>query len=161
MRDVTVVRSAASPIVLFAAIVGLAALDFVGAVLAKEWAAGRNLWLFGAGLLTFALLLAVYAISLKLAELSTVTFGWIVCLQVGLLLFERFHYGVTLPAGKWVAIAVILALQAYLVLSPNDVAHGGRTRGHEHAIAASVDGSLLADVARSHGSAAAIGVERR
>ena len=28
----------------------LAALDFLGAVLAKEWAEGRNHWLFAAGL---------------------------------------------------------------------------------------------------------------
>jgi hypothetical protein len=57
------------------AMVVLAALDFVGAVLAKEWAEERNHWLFAGGLAAFGALFAVYARSLKLAELSTVTFG--------------------------------------------------------------------------------------
>jgi hypothetical protein len=64
-------------------------------------------------------LFAVYAASLHVAELSTVTFGWIVSLQIGLLLVERFRYAVAIPQGKWVAIVLILLLQAYLVLAPN------------------------------------------
>jgi hypothetical protein len=71
------------------------------------------------GLLAFGALFTVYAISLKVAELSTVTFGWIVTLQVGLLLLERIRYAVELPNGKWAAIVAILLLQAYLVLAPN------------------------------------------
>jgi hypothetical protein len=61
----------------------------------------------------------VYAVSLRVAELSTVTFGWIVTLQVGLLLLERIRYAVELPNGKWAAIVAILVLQAYLILAPN------------------------------------------
>jgi hypothetical protein len=61
----------------------------------------------------------VYAVSLKVAELSTVTFGWIVTLQVGLLLLERIRYAVELPNGKRAAIVAILVLQAYLILAPN------------------------------------------
>lgn len=72
-----------------------------------------------AGLLTFGVLFGVYAASLKVAELSTVTFGWVVFLQVGLLVLERVRYGVELPPGKWAAIAAILVLQAYLILAPN------------------------------------------
>jgi hypothetical protein len=34
-------------------------------------------------------------------------------------LLERLRYEVVLPSGKWAAIAVILALQAYLILAPN------------------------------------------
>jgi hypothetical protein len=112
-------RMGGSPLQLAGAVVVLAALDFLGAVLAKEWATGRNHWLFAAGLLSFGALFAVYAVSLRLAELSTVTFGWIVTLQVGLLLLERVRYEVVLPSGKWAAIAVILVLQAYLILAPN------------------------------------------
>jgi hypothetical protein len=106
------------------AMVMLAALDFLGAVLAKEWAEGRNRnhWLFAAGLVAFGALFAVYAVSLKVAELSTVTFGWIVTLQVGLLLLERIRYAVELPNGKWAAIVAILVLQAYLILAPNILA---------------------------------------
>ena len=73
--------------------ISLAGLDFLGAVFAKEWAASRSHWLFVAGLLTFAVLFGVYAISLEVAELSTVTFGWIILLQVGLLLFGVFATG--------------------------------------------------------------------
>jgi hypothetical protein len=65
-------------------------------------------------------LFVVYAVGLRYAEMSTVTFGWIVVLQVGVLAVERFRYDVALPPGKWVAIAAIIALQAYLVLAPSD-----------------------------------------
>ena len=44
------------------------------------------------------------------------TIGWVVFLQVGLVRCETFRFGVTLSPVKWAAIALILALQAYLVL---------------------------------------------
>jgi hypothetical protein len=119
MAEAFATRMNGSPLGLFAAMAMLAALDFFGAVFAKEWAERHNHWLFAAGLLTFGVLFAVYAASLHVAELSTVTFGWIVSLQVGLLLVERFRYAVAIPQGKWVAIVLILLLQAYLVLAPN------------------------------------------
>lgn len=97
----------------------LAGLDVVGSIFAKEWAEGRHAGWFFAGLLCFGILFTVYATSLKVAELSVVTFGWIVFLQVGLLLYERLRYDVELPPAKWAAIAAILALQAYLILAPN------------------------------------------
>ncbi len=103
-----------------AAMLLLALLDFVGAVFAKEWADTRQPLWFALGTVTFMGLFAFYAISLKTAELSIVTIGWVVFLQVGLLLYERVRYGVTLAPAKWLAIAVILALQAYLVLVPNE-----------------------------------------
>ena len=102
------------------AMIALALLDFIGAVFAKEWADTRQPLWFVAGLLTFMGLFVFYAISLKTAELSIVTIGWVVFLQVGLLLYERIRYGADLPPLKWVAIVLILALQAYLVLIPND-----------------------------------------
>jgi hypothetical protein len=101
------------------AMLALAALDFAGALLAKEWAERHHPAYFLAGLLSFGILFAVYAASLKVAELSVITFGWIVFLQVGLVLLDRVRYGVELPPGKWVAIAAILTLQAYLILAPN------------------------------------------
>jgi hypothetical protein len=107
------------------AMVALAALDFVGAAFAKEWADGKNPAWFLAGLLTFALLFVVYAASLRFAELSTVTFGWIVLLQVGILLYERLRFAVEISPDKGFAIAAILVLQAYLVLAPGSGA-GGR-----------------------------------
>jgi hypothetical protein len=89
-------------------------------VLAKEWSEQQHTAWFLAGLATFGILFAVYANSLRVAELSMVTIGWVVILQVGLLLIDRFRYGVSFPPGKWLAIAVILALQAYLILAPNN-----------------------------------------
>ena len=68
---------------------------------------------------TFGVLFAVYAASLKVAELSVVTFGWIVFLQVGIVLLDTLHYGVRLPPGKWVAVGGLIALQAYLIIAPN------------------------------------------
>ena len=101
------------------AMVTLAGLDMAGAVLAKEWALRHQPVWFLTGLAAFGLLFAVYAASLHIAELSVVTMGWIVFLQVGLLLIDSLRYGVTFPPGKWVGIGVILVLQAYLVLAPN------------------------------------------
>ena len=59
------------------------------------------------------------ASSLQYAELAVVTMGWVVVLQVGLVLVDRFRYDVELPAAKWVAMFVALAAQAYLLLAPN------------------------------------------
>lgn len=98
---------------------GLAGLDFLGAVFAKEWTERHHPALFLAGLAAFGVLFAVYAASLRVAELSVVTFGWIVFLQIGLVVLDRVRYGVIFPPGKWVAIVLILVLQAYLVLAPN------------------------------------------
>lgn len=101
------------------AMVALAGLDFVGAIFAKEWAERHHAVFYLAGLGAFVLLYAVYAASLKFAELSTVTFGWIVFLQVGIVLIDTQRYGVALPPGKWVAVAGMLCLQGYLLLAPN------------------------------------------
>lgn len=106
------------PLVAAAAMLALAGLDFAGALLAKEWSLGRA-WASPAAAGVFVLLAWVYASSLRYADLATVTFGWIVLLQVGLLLLDRFRYDVVLPPGKWTAVVVILVAQAYLVLAPS------------------------------------------
>ena len=106
-------------IVSFAAMITLAGLDMIGAVVAKEWVTRPHPVWFIAGLIAFGMLFAVYAASLHVAELSIVTLGWIVFLQVGLLVIDSVRYGVTFPRGKWLAIALILVLQIYLVLAPN------------------------------------------
>lgn len=96
----------------------LAALDFCGALLAKHWADERSSVSFLIGLATFGLLFGVYAKSLEIAELSVVTMGWVVLLQVGLILVDRLHYAVQISADKWLVIVAILLLQAYLILDP-------------------------------------------
>jgi hypothetical protein len=96
----------------------LAVLDFAGAVAAKQWSdTGSVRWLL-AGVVCFLLLFYVYASSLRYADLALVTMGWIVLLQVGLLLLDQVRYGASMAVDKWVAIGLILLLQGYLVLAP-------------------------------------------
>lgn len=59
----------------------------------------------------------MYAISLRYAELSIVTMGWIVLLQVGVLVLDQQRYGLRLEPRRWAAVAVVIALQCYLVTS--------------------------------------------
>lgn len=110
------------------AMIGLAGLDFVGALFAKEWAERGRLPMFLLGWLSFSVLFFVYARILKVAELSTVTIGWIVFLQVGLLALDALHYGVAMPRGKILAIAGILVLQMYLILAPVEAHEPNRAR---------------------------------
>ena len=74
------------------ATVVLAGLDVAGAVAAKEWAEHRATLVLVAGLVLAVLLFVVYAASLQYASLTTVTFGWVVMLQVGVVLVDRFRY---------------------------------------------------------------------
>ncbi|HYI15969.1 MAG TPA: hypothetical protein VEX37_11300, partial [Thermomicrobiales bacterium] len=106
------------------AMLALAGLDFIGSVFAKEWTESHRTEYLLAGFASFAVLFAVYAFSLQYAELSIVTFGWIVFLQVGLVVLDTVRYGVQFPRGKWIAMGVILLLQAYLVLAPNGESTG-------------------------------------
>jgi hypothetical protein len=102
------------------AMVALAALDLIGAVAAKEAVAHRSPTAAAVGLACFVLLFWVYASSLQYAELAPVTFGWIVILQVGVLLVDHYRYGTRMPVGSWVAVVVIIAAQAYLLVGPGD-----------------------------------------
>ncbi len=102
----------------------LAVLDFAGAIAAKQWSeSGSARWL-AAGLVSFLLLFYVYASSLRYADLALVTMGWVVLLQVGLLVLDHVRYGVTLAPSKWVAVGLILVLQTYLVIGPSSPRSG-------------------------------------
>lgn len=106
-----------TPVVAAVAMLLLAVLDLGGSLAAKEAVLRRSslLGVLGAGL--FVVLFWVYASSLQYADLAPVTFGWIVVLQVGVVLLDRFRYSTSLQPGAWVAIAVILAAQAYLLFA--------------------------------------------
>jgi hypothetical protein len=98
------------------AMVTLAVLDLAGSYLAKESVVQRSLPIGVAGASMFVLLFWVYASSLQYAELAPITFGWIVILQVGVILLDRFRYGVAVTPGKWVAIFALLVIQGYLLV---------------------------------------------
>jgi FtsH-binding integral membrane protein len=105
------------PAILLVTAVALAVLDMGGAIAAKNWAMSHsNVW-FVAGLAFFAVLFWIYGSALQYAELSVVTMGWIVMLQVGLLVVDRVQYDVAITPGQWLAIGGVLALQGYLVVS--------------------------------------------
>jgi phosphatidylserine synthase len=107
------------PVVATLCMAALAALDLFGAFAAKEWAESQSNLALVLGALSFLVLFWVYASSLQYAELAVVTMGWIVLLQVGILVIDRLRYDSTLPTGKLVAVVIILAAQGYLVLAPN------------------------------------------
>lgn len=97
----------------------LAALDLVGALIARRYAVSHSSLAMAGGCFVFAALFWVYGKSLAYAELATVTLGWIVLLQVGVLFVSRFMDGVPIPPGKLVAVVGILLLQSYLLLAPS------------------------------------------
>jgi hypothetical protein len=107
------------PAVAAVAMVLLAVLDLAGTFAAKEAVERRSAAFAVAGALLFLAVFWVYASSLAVAELSAVTFGWIVILQIGVVLLDRFRYGVIPNPGTWVAIAVLLAAQGYLIMAPD------------------------------------------
>ena len=105
------------PIVpIVAAVVALGALDLIGAALARSWSEHRSTIALIGGIMVFGLLFIVYGKSLEYAELSTVTIGWVVLLQVGVVVLDRLH-GVVITPSRMAAIVLILALQAYLTVS--------------------------------------------
>jgi hypothetical protein len=99
------------------AMLALAAVDLLAAVLTKEAVTRRSGWLALLAASLFVVLFWIYASSLQYAELAPVTFGWIVALQIGVVLVDRFHNSVRLPAGAWLAIGVMLVAQAYLIFA--------------------------------------------
>ena len=99
----------------------LAALDLLGAVAAKEAVLQRSPTAALVGVAAFVALFWVYASSLQYAELAPVTFGWIVILQVGVVLLDAWRYGQRPTGGAWVAIVVIVAAQAYLLVGSTGV----------------------------------------
>jgi hypothetical protein len=111
-----------TPVVAAVAMLLLAAVDLAGAYVAKEAVVRRSLPWAVAGIVLFVLLFYVYASSLQYAELALVTLGWVVVLQVGVLVLDHVRYGNALSADKWVAVAVILAAQCYLLLASSQAA---------------------------------------
>ncbi len=108
-----------TPLLLAGMAAVLAGLDMAGALAAKAWAEHRSALWFIVGLALFGLLFWVYGSALRFAELAEVTVAWIVLLQVALLAIDRFYYGVDVAASKWLAVAIILSLEAFIILVPD------------------------------------------
>ncbi len=100
-----------------AAVATLAGLDLAGAVLAKEYALRPRWLLLVAGVATFALLFIVYVISLSVSELWVVTFGWVVLLEVGVLVIDRVRFSTAIPPHKLVLAGLLVTLQLALMLT--------------------------------------------
>lgn len=136
------------------AMVLLAVLDLGGAYAAKEAVARRSPAFGVLGVTLFVVLFWVYCSSLQYAELAPVTLGWIVVLQVGVVLLDRYLYGRPVPRGHWLAIVVVIAAQGYLVLAPTGTppaaadgpAHRADGRATDGGPAAPVVGPARADV---------------
>ena len=116
VQDVAAAEMNRPVVPVIAAMVALGALDLAGAWLARSWSEHRSMIAMVGGVMVFGLLFVVYGKSLDYAELSTVTIGWIVFLQVGVVLLDRLH-GVVIPPSRLAAIGLILALQAYVTVS--------------------------------------------
>lgn len=99
------------------AMVVLAGLDLVGAVLARQWADHRSVVSLVGGAAVFALLFVVYGKSLDYAQLTTVTLGWLVLLQLGVMVLDGVGGQGTFSWDRVAAMAAVLGLQAYLTLT--------------------------------------------
>lgn len=107
------------PVVASVAMAVLAGLDLLGAIAAKEWAEKQSIAAIAFGTIASVALFWFYASSLQYAELAVVTMGWIVLLQVGIIIVDRVHFGTMLSADKIGALIIILVAQGYLVLAPS------------------------------------------
>lgn len=106
------------PVVAVVAMLLLGVLDLLGSVAAKEAVERRSVPWGVAGAALFLAVFWVYASSLAVAGMAVVTLGWIVVVQVGVVVLDRYRYGEPLPRGAWAVVAVLLAAQAYLVAAP-------------------------------------------
>lgn len=99
------------------AMLALAGLDLAGAFAAKETASRQSVPHAVTGAALFLALFGVYTWSLRYAELSVVTMGWIGLLQAGVLVLDHVRYDVRLSGAAWLAVAVILTAQTFLLLT--------------------------------------------
>jgi hypothetical protein len=99
------------------AMVALAALDLVGAILARHWATHRSAVALAGGVVVFATLFVVYGKSLDYAHLTTVTLGWLVLLQTGVIVLDRVQGGGELAWSRVLVMLVVVGLQGWLTVS--------------------------------------------
>ena len=132
----------------------LAALDLAGSVLAKEYADKHRPAALVAGAVIFVVLFLVYARALAYAQLSIVTMGWVVLLQVGLLLLDWRRHDLVLDQRQLAAVVVILVLQCYLIVSSEPAPTAVSVPG---AVPAAVPATASTETPAATGTPAAIG----
>jgi NAD/NADP transhydrogenase beta subunit len=121
-RLCVLVQSFVGTLTLVGLMLALASLDLVEAVLAKEWSIHRSPWLLVAGVVASILLFVVFVMAIGRTQMSSVTIGWVVMLQVGLMVTESVRYGVSHSIDRWIAMGAIVCLLGYLVSSPASAA---------------------------------------
>jgi uncharacterized membrane protein len=107
----------------------LAAIDFAAAMVAQDFADRRRLSTLVIGSVLSISLFVVYAVALHLADLSIVTMGWIVMLQVAVLCWDVVRNGLHLSATQWTAVTLIIVLQVFLSASTQRSAHATASPG--------------------------------
>lgn len=100
------------------AMLALALIDLACAYAAKQWVTTHSGTALLAGIASALLLFWVFASALQYAEMAVVTLGWIVLLQVGVLLLDEIKYGVHHPPRTWAVVASVMVAQGYLVCFP-------------------------------------------
>jgi drug/metabolite transporter (DMT)-like permease len=105
----------------------LAALDFAGALVAQDLADRRRMSSLLLGSALSITLFVVYAVALRLADLSIVTMGWIVMLQVAVIASDVVRHGLHLNPLQWTAITLIIVLQIFLTATTQRRADPPRT----------------------------------
>ena len=116
VSDVAVTGNHRSVVPVIAAMIALAGLDLIGAMFRRCWGDHRSIVSMIGGIIVFGLLFVVYGKSLDFVDLSTVTIGWVVLLQVGVMVLDRLD-GVVISMPQLGAMGLILILQAYLTVS--------------------------------------------
>jgi len=110
-----------TPVTTVVFLVLLTTLDLLGSAAAKEAVERRSALIAAIGAALFVAMFFVFASALQISGLVVVTVGWCVLVQVGVLLMDRLHYGVHLTPGKYLAVIVAVAAQAYLVAGPSGI----------------------------------------
>lgn len=105
------------PVRAVAAMVVLAALDLVGALLARQWSDHRSAVSLVGGVVVFGVLFVVYGKSLDYAHLTTITVGWLVMLQLGVMVLDGVAGQGTFTWDRIAAMVTVLGLQAYLTFT--------------------------------------------
>lgn len=141
------------------ALVLLTGLDIAASLAAKEAVARRSPLIAVVGAVLFVGMFYVLASVLaRNADLAVITFGWSVLVQVGVLLLDRFRYGVHFTSGQWVAVALALTAQMYLLWPAQpSTANSHEAQGLSRAISDPVSpGTHTVPASANHASAGAV-----